>query len=903
MTATTITLADLERLADAAAPDLADAIISLAQSEPPPRETPLPEGAVAPEQLLSQLYSARAAWSKGRRREQALEVWRKFLNHPEAQVPERYLLGDFLVKLYESNVESHRDVIVDLALRAPFRLGLWAGLKRIYKLAEERLDARVWGALAARFDLTLLRYDSNEVSNGTFIYLRRRAWRYLKGIGQATPALYPQFAVEVLKHYPVDIYFERVWIGTHVMAHKQKGAFGRRYFESRLPADLTTKRAFEDSWKGAPESLMQMLESSQHDVVARFAIQSLRKDVPEKLRDVTPAWLERLGRKPLASVHEFLIETLDGSPEFHKGKLKALGLHDTAVSLLASPSDKARKWGIEYARAHAQDLASEELIERFLSSSYTDTRKFAGELLMARKAKELGYKSLGRMVAFGETSKWAVGQLNEGFERNEIPREFLVEMAFAGDAQVKWVKDWVDAKFAKTERDPELWMTVLNDPRVVNNWRVKNTALTELGQIGAKNIPAKWILDAIANVEYSATVAGWLGKVDSLPGLDIERIKGLVFNPQFRAAAIEILMNRKLVKPKEIGLPWLLALARRPDATLRDFALRMLLEHSKPEDFGDGDKTAGVQRLLKMAREDKDQPVRSFAQTYLRCHHPEIGKDQAESKQYGIKPGLKADVFSYERLWPFFASIYEDSRAFVVTIAKVELRNWNAIARLFELADHEDSVVRRFAFDALTKAGDPDAPKESTPTVDELDAAKVFALTESRRRATRDIGMALILKHYKKLGGAEKLGRIMESPDRDVRQFAVRLLWERHRPRDLPEGWKPKAKGSPALEETTRFADVQALRDFLRRLLFGLPPGRAGEALEVAATRHVPASVAKRNVIEVVKDLGIEDEAFAKLIAPVLQEFTGSLAKGEWQACLSALAQLRSAHPTIGLHA
>lgn len=902
MTATTITLADLERLAEAQAPDLADAIISLANSEPPPRETPLPDGAIAPEYLLSQLYSARAAWSKSRRREQALEVWRKFLTHPDAPVPDRFQLGDFLVKLYESNLESHRDVIVDLAARAPFRLGLWAGLKRIYKLAEERLDARVWGALAARFDLTLIRYDSNEVSNATFIYLRRRAWRYLKGVGQATPALYPQFAVEVLKHYPADIYYERTWIGTHVVAHKNKG-FGRRYFEGRLPADLTKSRAFEDAWKAAPESQMALLEGAGHDVVARFAIQSLRKDVPEKLRDVTPAWLERLGRKNLASVHEFLIETLDASPEFHKGKLKSLGLHETALSLLTSASDKARKWGIEYARAHAQDMASEEILEKLLASHFADTRKFAAELLMGRKAKELGYKALGRMLSFGETSKWAIAQLNEGFERSDLPREFLVEMIFTGDAQLKWVKDWVDAKYAKTERDPALWMTVLDDKRISDWWRVKSTALAELGAIGVKNLPVKWVLDAIANEEYSGTVAGWLDKVDALPGLDIERIKGLVFNPQFRYAAIAILSNRKLVKPRDIGLPWLLALARRPDPSLRDFALKMLLENSKPEDFGDGDKGAGVQRLFKMAREDKDQPVRSFAQTYLRCHHPEIGKDQAESKQYGIKPGLKSDVYSFERVWPFFESIYEDARAFAVAIARAELRGWKAIARLFDLADHEDATVRRFAFDSLNKAGDPDAPKEHTPTVDELDPARVFALTESRRRATRDTGMALILKHYTKLGGAEKLGRIMESPDRDVRQFAVRLLWEKHRPRDLPEGWKPKAKGSITIDDAGRFNDVQALRDFLRRLLFGLPPGRAGEALEKAATRHVPASVAKRNVIEVVKDLGLEDEAFAKLIAPVLQEFTGSLAKGEWQACLSALAQLRSAHPSIGLHA
>jgi hypothetical protein len=783
-------------------------------------------------------------------------------------------------------------------------LGLRAGHKRIFKLAEERLDARVWGALAARFDLTLVRYDCHEVSSGTFIYLRRRAWRYLKGIGQSTPALYPQFAVEALRHYPADIDFERTWIGTHVVAHKSRG-FGRRFFESRLPADLTKSRAFEDAWKSSPEALMLLLESSQHDAVARFAIQCLRKDFSERLRDVTPTWLERLARKPLASVHEFLIETLDASPELHKGKLKVLGLHETAVSLLVSPSEKARKWGIEYARAHAQELPSDELIERFLSSKYAETRKFAAELLTSRKAKELGYKALGRMLRFNETAKWAQQQLNEGFERSELPRDFLVEMAFAGEDPLKWLKDWLDAKYAKTERDPAVWIAVLADARVTDNWRVKNMALNELGSIGIKNLPTQWVLDAIAHVEYSATVAGWINKADALPGLDVERVKGLVFNPQFRAAALAILGNRKLVKPRDIGLPWLLALARRPDVTLRDFALTTLLEHSKPEDFGDGDKTAGVQRLMKMAREDKDQPVRAFAQSYLRCHHPEIGKDQPESKQYGIKPGLKAEVFSIERIWPFFASVFEDARAFAVTIARAELRRWGAIHRLFELAEHEDAMVRRFAFDSLTKAGDPDAPKEHTPTVDELDAARVFALTESRRRATRDVAMALILKHYVRLGGAEKLGRIMESPDRDVRQFAVRLLWEKHRPRDLPPGWKPRGKinALPSEVEAARFEDVEALRAFLRRLLFGLPPGRAGESLEVAATRHVPASVAKRNVIEVVRDLGVEDEAFARLVAPVLQEFTGSMAKGEWQACLSALARLRSVHPSIGLHA
>ena len=49
------------------------------------------------------------------------------------------------------------------------------------------------------------------------------------------------------------------------------------------------------------------------------------------------------------------------------------------------------------------------------------------------------------------------------------------------------------------------------------------------------------------------------------------------------------------------------------------------------------------------------------------------------------------------------------------------------------------------------------------------------------------------------------------------------------------------------------------------------------------------------------RDLGEQDEAFARLCAPVLGEFTGSLARTEWQACLAALMRLQKAHPTLSL--
>jgi hypothetical protein len=59
--------------------------------------------------------------------------------------------------------------------------------------------------------------------------------------------------------------------------------------------------------------------------------------------------------------------------------------------------------------------------------------------------------------------------------------------------------------------------------------------------------------------------------------------------------------------------------------------------------------------------------------------------------------------------------------------------------------------------------------------------------------------------------------------------------------------------------------------------------------------------VAKRNAIEVMRDLAVEDAAFARLVAPLFGEFTGSLARGEWQACVAALVRLRTAHPGVDL--
>jgi hypothetical protein len=84
-------------------------------------------------------------------------------------------------------------------------------------------------------------------------------------------------------------------------------------------------------------------------------------------------------------------------------------------------------------------------------------------------------------------------------------------------------------------------------------------------------------------------------------------------------------------------------------------------------------------------------------------------------------------------------------------------------------------------------------------------------------------------------------------------------------------------------------------------VLFGLPPGRLGERdpmVEGAPRpeRALPASVAKHRLIEVLRDVALEDVELARAIAPVLGELSSSIAKGEWQASVQALTALRARH-------
>src|SRR5262249_55630908 len=160
--------------------------------------------------------------------------------------------------------------------------------------------------------------------------------------------------------------------------------------------------------------------------------------------------------------------------------------------------------------------------------------------------------------------------------------------------------------------------------------------------------------------------------------------------------------NTKLVKPRDLGLSWLLALARRADPSLHEFAHRYLLQHMSPADFGDSPEAgadAGVARLFELATGDKEpEAVRGLAPTHLRCHHPGIGREQPEPKQLELKPQVARTAYTPERLWPALFDRRPDVRKFAVAITRADLRRWGYHTRVYELAESEAKEVRNIAF-------------------------------------------------------------------------------------------------------------------------------------------------------------------------------------------------------------
>lgn len=335
----------------------------------------------------------------------------------------------------------------------------------------------------------------------------------------------------------------------------------------------------------------------------------------------------------------------------------------------------------------------------------------------------------------------------------------------------------------------------------------------------------------------------------------------------------------------------------------------------------DDDSTEqGAEQLWQMLTgpDAPDSPLSRFARHYIRRHHVDICP--AETDRY-VDPGaeIPKDFLSFERVRGLLADRRAPLRALGIELAHWQLAEWDPplseIVALFELPYAD---LRAFLAEALTADDHPDHARYRLDPA-KLTADAVYRFCESLDEATRALGMALIAAHPR-LALPEELFRLTESPDRRVRAFVVGQLWRLYRDRGVTRHWKPTApkqttigrrkakaidvgEGPPPRPDAPP-ANADDLRGFLRRTLFGIPPARLPKSREdQAGERLAPLSAhkAKKALVEVIRDLAVDDAEFARHVAPLLAVFTHSRGLAERAACLVALTRIRAAHPALDI--
>lgn len=327
---------------------------------------------------------------------------------------------------------------------------------------------------------------------------------------------------------------------------------------------------------------------------------------------------------------------------------------------------------------------------------------------------------------------------------------------------------------------------------------------------------------------------------------------------------------------------------------------------------------AGSEYLWSLAVSEVETPLRQFALEYLRRHHPPLALKATDRP---VDPGAEIPVefLTFERVLQLLQHAHAVVRQLGLDMTEWELARWQPNDKqLLQMAESRYVEVRELLKKALLE--EPVAANKTyhlaTATLPE---SFVYGLCESRHAPSRELGLA-ILQRERRLQSPQALYQLTESPDREVRNRVIRILWTLYRTPITTPAWRPTSemqhllKGKkvsktanpstttePALpqrpdELPTDYAGLQLL---LKRWLYELPPGRLGRDQAQSSLKPVAASVAKKALIETLRDLAIEDAAFAEVVLPLFQHFTQSRGKMERDACLVAATRIEQTHPSV----
>lgn len=335
--------------------------------------------------------------------------------------------ANVLYQLYLIDSATTRPALLDALRKTPLRAPLFAPLRTIFKAAELRRDARVFGILGYRFETTIANYKQgwrhrarkDAYSSVTRAYLRRRVWRTLRRLGKVGDPDYCKLAVGVLlafrdsdavepkqtvtqgraawDRFAPYIAFNHILYGNSPRYELKRNGKAWRMKAPHKPGAVPPaqrEESFPGLWEANPGALMQLCAESECTPVHELASKALL------------ACTAFLGELDLDDIILLLSRPYEVTARV--GFVVAKKRYDPArpqMPLLAALAGCAHAPGraqafqwIDEQRSHA--LADSALLAALVVGRAADTRQFARRLLRsATLAPDVGQALVGRLIA------------------------------------------------------------------------------------------------------------------------------------------------------------------------------------------------------------------------------------------------------------------------------------------------------------------------------------------------------------------------------------------------------------------------------------------------------------------------------------------------------------------------
>ncbi|MCX7664933.1 MAG: BRCT domain-containing protein [Gemmataceae bacterium] len=566
-------------------PEFVNKFLSLL-NQPKPPGPPIPVGAYTFEKFIEEIQSERHDRKSESQRSYRVSMMAK-LEAPNADVPlePKYKSYEILLALWQSEEPFARRSLIEILQVVPLIYGPWRGIKRIFKEAEAKQDSEIYGLIAARLDTA----QEGEITRGTLIYLVRRARRFLRRISSWLPTTYADVACDFLIHFPNTK--GNYWLVDYILENHDK------------------------LWQRTPRPLFRLLEQAQSDVVFKFAIKNLKSHFPTQLREVEPAWVARLTNRFSKEIHSFVIWILNNVPKFEQSRFRELGLHEAVLSLFDSPADEARTYAAKYARSHARDLTTEQLI-RLVDNSNNEVVKLALDFIKERHPrKDIGLDAWGRLLETKGGHKLAADTLKKHFGPKELTPDWFVNILFSPSEQsFNFALNLFPQVHDPSELGAIFFYNLINritDRNTNVARRLTQFALNELDDLDVNSLQVDALKRLLVNPLTSKTMLKWIdsGKLPiSRLGIEFFRTmayqldwakdpfivellkddawkKDITFNEDHAVQFRKWLADPRKFSPSEVGLEWLLEVVQNGDSSSRSWASEFLNKAFLPADF------------------------------------------------------------------------------------------------------------------------------------------------------------------------------------------------------------------------------------------------------------------------------------------------------------------------------